>query len=171
MVKRSIFVTTGTSQYDFQRMLRLTKECLNTFREPYELIVQHGSTKNLRGLENIKVKADFLSRDELVHYYETSDFVFSHCGIGSIYNSLAYNRPTILIPRLAKYNEFSDDHQLQIAKEVSRNEILHVLGGEIEESINVQKLKKFYEFGLTFKKCQVDVVNSVFVKKIGEFLL
>lgn len=170
MEKRLIFVTTGTSQYDFQRMLESTEKCLSVLHEPYELVIQYGSTKTLPDFENVIVKTEFLSRDELVRYYETSDFIFSHCGIGSIYNSLAYNRPTVLIPRLAKYNEFSDDHQLQIAKEVSRNESLHVLSEDFEENRNIEKFRKFYEFGLNFQKCEVDVVNDAFVKRISEFL-
>ena len=61
---------------------------------------------------------EMISRDEMESLVKQSSLVISHCGIGSINLMLSYQKKVIFVPRVAKYNEFSDDHQLQIANEI-----------------------------------------------------
>ena len=41
--------------------------------------------------------------------------VIAHSGVGSIIRAINSNKPVIVYPRLAKYREHIDDHQLEIA--------------------------------------------------------
>ena len=41
-------------------------------------------------------------------------------GVGSITDSLSYGKPTIVVPRRKELNEHSDDHQIQITKEMEK---------------------------------------------------
>tara|TARA_R110001599_G_scaffold214420_1_gene412531 strand:- start:391 stop:720 length:330 start_codon:yes stop_codon:yes gene_type:complete len=59
-----------------------------------------------------------ISRDEMESLVKQSSLVISHCGIGSINLMLSYQKRVVFVPRVAKYKEFSDDHQLQIANEI-----------------------------------------------------
>lgn len=155
----SIFVTVGTNQYDFARMFKIVQSCLKLIGGDLSLILQHGYTdrNNLPFIEGSRIKViRMLSREDAENAYKTADIVFSHAGVGSIYNSLKYNRPTILVPRLAIHNEFSDDHQLQIANELKRNELIFLVDKELEEL----ELLQFLERNVNKEKLEVDLVNE-----------
>jgi UDP-N-acetylglucosamine transferase subunit ALG13 len=53
--------------------------------------------------------------------------VVSHAGAGSIVTALKEKTPVIVVPRLKKYNEHMNDHQLEIAKAMSDNKNVTVL--------------------------------------------
>ena len=52
-----------------------------------------------------------------------SALVISHCGIGSLNLMLKYRKRVIFVPRVAVHQEFSDDHQLQIAAEIKNSKM------------------------------------------------
>ena len=142
--KLNIFVTVGTNHNNFKRMLDLVDQCLELLPVPYELHVQYGaSTPYVLKAGQMGVSQSMFSREETQALFKKADLVFSHCGIGSIYNAMLYSRPTVMIPRLHKFSEFTDDHQLQIAKEIEKNPLVMMLN-EMFDS------KKFIDF-LIFK--------------------
>jgi len=81
---------------------------------------------------------------------KNSDLVISHAGAGSIMTTLVNNKPLILVPRLKKYGEVVDDHQLELAREMEKQGRAIVaydtndLGKKIEEAkkIKIKKLTK-----------------------------
>ena len=160
-----IFLTVGTNQYDFNRIFEIAKCYLEEIDSDYELLIQYGYSEKSRipftNSEKIKI-VSMLSRDEAENAYKEADLIFSHSGVGSIYNSLAYNRPTVLVPRLSKYDEFSDDHQLQIANEVSTNELILF----VEDNSDVADFKAFLKRTRNFEKKPVNLVNDVLAKKM-----
>lgn len=147
-------------------MLEITQTCLDSITQDYEVVVQYGSSAGYQEINNIKVAQAFFDRDEAMEHFRNADIVFSHCGIGSIYNSLQLNRPTVLIPRLKKYAEFSDDHQLQIANEVKRNELVFMIE-DINENLSV-KFQQFLKFGLKVKKYSRDIINYELGRTIND---
>lgn len=46
---------------------------------------------------------------------DEADLLITHCGVGSIVSGMKHHKPIVVFPRLAKYAEHVDDHQLQIA--------------------------------------------------------
>lgn len=113
-----VFVTVGTSEYKFSRLFDIISS-LDIYNDKrVNWIIQAGNNKIEKLPVNSKVYK-YIDRDTLENIVKKSSLVISHCGIGSINLSLAYGKKTIYIPRLSKYNEFSDDHQLQIASELS----------------------------------------------------
>lgn len=168
MEKHLIYVTTGTCHFNFDRMLGLVKECVNELnKDTYDLTQQYGSSNQTTMNCEVEV-ADFLSRERSEYLYKHAKFVFSHCGIGSIYNSLKYSTPTIIIPRLAKNEEFSDDHQLQIANEIKDNPLIFMLDEDNDNYIDdfIKFIKKFEET----EKCEVDLINYDLANKMKSIL-
>jgi UDP-N-acetylglucosamine transferase subunit ALG13 len=53
--------------------------------------------------------------------------VVSHAGVGSILTALEQQTPIIIVPRLKKYNEVIDDHQLEIACAITDNKNVKVV--------------------------------------------
>ena len=154
MKKLSVFVTVGTNHYNFDRMLQHVESCLNLIEQDYEAVIQYGYSSPYSNEFTVQSE-HMLSRDDAEAAYANADLVFSHCGIGSIYNSLYYNRPTVILPRLKKYSEFSDDHQLQIAREIAANPLVFLL----EEKLDNAKFRAFLASNVPQVKTTVDLTN------------
>lgn len=60
----------------------------------------------------------FMSRDDMEKLYADARVVVCHAGTGSILTTLEHSKPLVLVPRLRKYGEVFDDHQLEIASEM-----------------------------------------------------
>jgi len=164
----SIFVTVGTNHYKFDRMLGLVDECLKLLDYTYSLNVQYGHCSPYVLAKNIEGSSESIfPRDTTEQLYRDSDLVFSHCGIGSIYNSLHFNRPTVIIPRLEQYKEFSDDHQLQISREICVNPMVLMLNEQIEPL----EFKKFIDKTLFKERKLVDLTNYQLAEFIRSKLL
>lgn len=113
-----ILVTVGTNQYDFNRLFSLLS-VLPLYQDKRVKWVIQASHNKLEHLPANGEVVEMISRDEMEALVKQASLVISHCGIGSINLMLSYQKHVIFVPRVAKYNEFSDDHQLQIANEIS----------------------------------------------------
>lgn len=60
----------------------------------------------------------FMSRNDMEKLYADARVVVCHAGTGSILTTLEHSKPLVLVPRLRKYGEVFDDHQLEIASEM-----------------------------------------------------
>lgn len=109
-MKKKIFVTVG-STYPLDRLI---KEIDNLGKNKnYEIFAQIGESEFEP--KNIKSKK-FLEYKEIQNKIKWADLVISHAGIGTIIDCLSKSKKLILFPRLKKYNEAIDDHQIEIAK-------------------------------------------------------
>lgn len=153
--KLSIFVTVGTSHYNFDRMLNSVKDYLGVIEKSLDVTLQYGNSSciDVGHISNCK---KFFTREESEGFYKNSDLIFSHCGIGSIFNSLKYNRPTVIFTRREMHNEFSDDHQLQIAKELVRNPLILIAS---DEKRDLSKFNAFINEKINKEKKLVDLTN------------
>lgn len=111
-----IFVTVGTQKQQFVRLLDLlenSKELLND-----EIVVQAGHTE----YESSKMKIiDFISYEEMEKYVDDSEFVICHGGVGSIFTALKRGKKVLVVPRLSKYKEHINDHQLEICEQLEKD--------------------------------------------------
>jgi len=109
-MKKKIFVTVG-STYPFDRLI---KE-IDTLgkNKSYEIFAQIGETKFKP--KNIEFE-EFLEYEEIQNKINWADIVISHAGVGTIIDCISKNKKLILSPRLKKYKEAIDDHQVEIAK-------------------------------------------------------
>lgn len=108
-----IFVTLGTQDKSFTRLLEaIEKEILNG-NITDEVVVQAGFTKYKS--EKMRI-FDLISQDDFTAYMKKADLIISHGGVGSIITALNSGKKVIAAPRLAKFGEHVNDHQLQIIK-------------------------------------------------------
>ena len=114
-----IFVTTGTCE-PFDRLL----EALDGAGLDERLVVQHGeSPVRPAGAECV----DFLPFDELVEHMRTARVVVTHAGVGSILAALTNGKRPIVVPRLARYGDAVDDHQLELAERLGAEDLVTVV--------------------------------------------
>ena len=109
-----VVVTVGTSGYGFARLVRQVAAALP---DGCEVFWQTGAT-DVDGL-GIDARA-FVSDVELARAMTEADLVISHAGAGSALRAMRTGRAPLLVPRRAAFGEHVDDHQAQIARELSR---------------------------------------------------
>jgi UDP-N-acetylglucosamine transferase subunit ALG13 len=106
-----IFVTVGNHYQYFERLIRKMDEIAGQIDE--EVIMQIGRTKyNPKNAEYF----DFKTYPEMEELNQKARVVVCHGGEGSIITALEQGTPVISVPRLEKYGEHSNDHQLDIVK-------------------------------------------------------
>lgn len=108
-----IFVTLGTQKFQLNRLLTVLDEYVERGLIKDEIIAQVGNSDYVpKGYKTYP----FLDKAEFDQYIQKSSLVITHSGVGSIISALQYKKPVIVYPRLKKYNEHVDDHQLDIAQ-------------------------------------------------------
>ena len=106
-----ILVTLGTQKFQMNRLIEVVDNYAATIDE--EVFVQRGNSSYKP--VNCKYE-DFIERERFAKMIENCSVLITHSGVGSIMTGLNAKRPVIVVPRLAKYNEHVDDHQMQIAE-------------------------------------------------------
>ena len=108
-----IYVTVGTMFLDFPRLIRKMDEIAGKTGEL--VVIQTGLGKTFpKNCDHF----DFKPREEVLELQSRARVVVCHAGIGSVMDALRARRPTIVVPRLKKFNEHMNDHQLDVAKAV-----------------------------------------------------
>lgn len=155
-----ILVTLGTSDYQFQRLLELISEHPLYKSAKVRWVIQAGDNEVKKHPANGEV-VNLVSRQDMEAYVKEASLVVSHCGIGSINLMLSYQKRVFFVPRVEKFSEFSDDHQLQIAQEINHPLMNVVYPNESLPSLSVEDL-------LTQPRYNVsrDITNRVFAKQI-----
>ncbi|MFH8038992.1 MAG: glycosyltransferase [Candidatus Aenigmatarchaeota archaeon] len=110
-----IYVTVGGHPGDFTRLIKTIDDVSVFFNE--EFIIQKGYTKYKP--KNCKY-FDFVVYSDGENFIKNAKLVISHAGAGTIILSRKYNKPIIIFPRLRKYKEHVNDHQLEICKELEK---------------------------------------------------
>lgn len=133
-----IFVTLGTQDKKFKRLLDDIQKEIDRGIIKEEVIVQSGFTK----FESKDMKIfDLLDKDDFDKYIKACDLLITHGGVGSILTGLKNNKKVIACPRLSKYQEHINDHQIQIIEKFSQAKYLLAYneGDNLESVINKTK--------------------------------
>ena len=126
-----VFVTLGTQDKEFPRLLVEVEKLIDKGIIKDKVIAQIGSTSF--SSNNIQL-INYISRNEMIKYLQDADYVITHGGVGTIIDSLNLGKKVIAVPRLKKYKEHVNDHQLEIVNEFSR--LGYILDGtNLEQAI------------------------------------
>jgi UDP-N-acetylglucosamine transferase subunit ALG13 len=103
-----IFATVGSTQIPFGRFIR----ALETL--PVEqLLVQHGPVEPPAGAARASA---FMRFPQMIESMEAADAVVCHAGAGSILCALRAGHTPVVVPRLKRYQETVDDHQVEFSR-------------------------------------------------------
>lgn len=157
-----VFVVLGTNDKDFSRLLKAVDREIENSKITEDVIVQCGKTKYHS--KHMKMM-DFLSMDEFNQYIEEANYIITHGGVGTILDSLKKNKKIIAVPRLKRYKEHVNDHQVQIISQFDQDGYL--LGvqdleslGETIDRISRFKPKKFHSNQKKFVKLLDDYIKK-----------
>lgn len=127
-----IFVTTGSRKFKFDRLIKELDRLVEngTITEP--VFAQIAETEYLP--KHFEYKR-YLSPEEFSEYQDKADLIITHAGTGALVGALKKGKQVIAVPRLKRFNEHSDDHQLQIAQALKEEGYLRVV-------LNIKNLGK-----------------------------
>lgn len=135
-----ILVTLGTQDKQFKRLLDNIQKEIDAGNIKDRVVVQAGYTKyNSKDMEIF----DLVDRDKFNDLINKCDLLITHGGVGSILTGLKNNKKVIVCPRLSKYKEHINDHQVQI-------------------------VDNFYNSGYILKYCEEDNLKDV-LKQVKKF--
>lgn len=123
-----IFVTVGTSKQDFSRLIREIDKLIDEKVINDEVVVQ--SNLCMYKPKNFVINSQ-LSKREYQLYLKKCDLIITHGGVGSIMDGLKNNKKVIAFPRLAKYSEAVNNHQVEIINEFKK--MNYILTGKIRD--------------------------------------
>lgn len=101
------------------------------------------------------------SFEEILRLNREARVVVSHAGAGSIVTALKEKSPVIVIPRLKKYNEHMNDHQLEIAKAMSENKNVTVI-------YDIETLDDYLKLDFNFVE---EFVNDKLATQLKKYIL
>jgi beta-1,4-N-acetylglucosaminyltransferase len=105
-----IFVTVGTNEARFDRLLAAVARVESSER----FVIQHGHSPRIGKPSAAFV--DFLPYDRMVTTIRQARAVVTHAGVGSVLVALSNGKRPIVVPRLKKFGEAVDDHQLELGR-------------------------------------------------------
>ncbi len=153
-----IFVTLGTQDKPFERLIKAVEEQVIRGNIKDEVIVQAGFTKYKS--EKIKI-LEYIPIDEFEKYIKQADIIITHAGVGSIIMALENNKKVIAGARLKQYGEHVNDHQLQILDNFSEN-------GYILKLDRFEDLDKVLEKAKNFVPKKFESNNKNFVNSLRD---
>ena len=118
-----ILVLLGTQNNSFHRLLEEVQKNIDNGNIKEEVVAQKGYTKFESKDMTLYNK---IPTDEVKKLIDKADLVITHGGVGSIITSITKEKKVIAVPRLKKYNEHVNDHQLDIID--SFNEMGYIIG-------------------------------------------
>ena len=105
----------------------------------------------------------FLNREEFAKIMSKCDLVITHGGTGAIVGAVKQQKKVIAIPRLKKYGEHVDDHQLQLVHQFEEMKLICACY-EIEnlaEAIEIVRTHQYQQY--------ISNTNTI-IKSIDEFI-
>lgn len=116
-----IFISLGSQKFQFNRLLKAVDEQIADGRIQDEIFAQIGASD----YEPVNFPyQDFLNRDEYAAWTDKAELVITHGGTGAIIGALKKGKKVIAVPRLARYQEHVDDHQLQLLKQFREADLI-----------------------------------------------
>ncbi|MBM7543073.1 PssE/Cps14G family polysaccharide biosynthesis glycosyltransferase [Amphibacillus cookii] len=136
-----IFVVLGTHELAFTRLLIEVEALIEENIIKDKVIVQAGHTKFRSDFMDI---IPFVSYKQMDEWFNDAHYIISHAGTGSVLTALKKGKTVIAVPRLKKFKEHNDDHQLQL---------INVLGneGHIIPCQDINDLKRAVQMAQSFQ--------------------
>ena len=136
-----ILVLLGTQNNSFCRLLEEIEKNIKNGNITDKVIVQAGHTKFKS--DNMEI-FDLIPQGKLDNLIKDADLIITHGGVGSIMAGARLNKKIIAVPRLKKYGEHVNDHQLEIIDTFRKQGIILAINdvSELEQALkNIQDFK------------------------------
>lgn len=150
-----IFITLGSQKFQFNRLLKAVDE----IAVDEDVFAQIGYSDYKP--QHYKYK-QFLDRDEFEDMMSKADIVITHGGTGAIIEAVKKGKKVIAVPRLKKYGEHVDDHQIQLIGEFKNLELIYACKDmDLEKAIEIVRKTEYKSYQSNTEKI---------IKSLEEFI-
>ncbi len=124
-----VFVALGTHHQPFDRLLHAVEDAVGRGVLPRPVAGQAGASHPFRsdGLDLQPSRPP----EEMRALLERADVVVAHAGAGIIASALQARKRPLVLPRLKRFGEHVDDHQLQLARKLDEMGLAVLVEGTI----------------------------------------
>lgn len=120
-----ILYTLGTASFPFDRAVDWLQELLEKEIIVEPVILQHGVTSATRLSHPHLTCVTSLPYNKMHEAVKRASLVISHAGQGSTRMLMEMGACFVLLPRLKRYGEHIDDHQLLFAQAMEKFDVCH----------------------------------------------
>ena len=110
-----IFVTVGTHEQPFDRLIQAIDQLKGTGALEDEIIIQKGYSTFVP--QNCQY-FDVLPYEQMIEYQKNARIIITHGGPASFIYPLSIGKVPIVVPRQKRYNEHVNDHQLEFCRQL-----------------------------------------------------
>ena len=137
-----IFVTVGSQKFQFNRLLKKIDEMIDKKIIKDKVFAQIGAS-DYKPLNYEYV--DFMNQEDFNKKLDECDLLITHAGTGVI---VKREKKVIATPRLAKYGEHVDDHQIQLIQQFDELNFIEPLYDmeDMEEKLKIIKEKNYKKY-------------------------
>jgi len=157
-----IFLTVGT-QFPFDRLVRAVDRAIEAGKLDEEVCAQIGdSSYRPRNFEAVS----YMEKRLFDEHVRKASSIIGHAGMGCITMAMDNRKPLLVMPRLKKYREVVNDHQLAIVKKFE--DLGYLLAAYSEEDLlnKIGLLKDFVPRRREVNRAAVVVRISAFLRGI-----
>lgn len=122
-----ILITVGTQVQQFPRIIEYGLKLIEKEKLEDYIFIQRGSTDCQRLIDAFKGKNKIVCQQyfsDFSNILSQTDIVITHGGVGTIIQALQQQKKIFVVPRLSKYSEHIDDHQIEITTKLSSDNYL-----------------------------------------------
>lgn len=116
-----IFVTVGSQKFPFDRLIKKVDQMLREGLIQEEVFIQTGTS----GYAPACPHQTFCERARFEELLETCDILITHGGAGTMVDAAKRRKKTVAVPRLARYGEHVDDHQLELTEQLHKMNLVY----------------------------------------------
>ena len=113
---RGVVVSLGTHEFPFPTLVE--RLCEELPKGVDDLTWQLGSTRDPGDLPGTVVSQ--LPSQDLKEAIRAADVLIGHCGVGLALTALTVGKVPVMVPRRRRRREHTDDHQVELARELDR---------------------------------------------------
>lgn len=157
-----IFVILGSQKFQFNRLLKWIDELIDEETITNEVFSQVGWSDYV---PRNYVASDFLEREDFIRKVNEASIIITHAGTGAIVTALKNNKKVVAIPRDYIFGEHVDNHQMQIVKKFSDQNLILAANNKEElrdRILNIPNWKpnEFISSNHEYKKRLISYINS-----------
>lgn len=155
-----IFVTVGSQKFPFNRLLEKVDQMASGRMIHEDFIVQTGYSDYVPC--HCRHQA-FFEKEAFESVIEECDIIITHGGTGTIVDAVKRGKKTIVVPRLARYGEHVDDHQLQLPQRFHEMNLVYACpdADRLPEALEAVRNRRFDAYHSN---------TEAFVASVDEFI-
>ncbi len=155
-----ILVTVGTQKFPYERLIKTIDNLVKEHKIQEKVFMQIGTSQFTPKYCDYE---RYVPHEELNKKLDECSLLITHSGVGMIISACNRDKPVIVLPRLKKYGEHVDDHQVEIAEAFSEKNYVYYCRDEKDmlEAIKNARQKKYEKYQSKNKKIVNLILNYI----------